>query len=425
MKPHGLRRILWIGTVLVGAGAAAAGAHHVMKVHPATAKTLSRHPKDIENRWKDIAQGYSKQARDSAVYKPVSPVDVEELKACLLRYQHPRNPVWFPFVGPKVPEIVVVEETKDPVAAQPEGLQTIGTATGFMYPRSMLFKFNGDEFATIAVGDYVRKRGSTDQRFKLVGIEVVFAGEGAARKRVGYEAKYEVYNTAGEREGDVRTQRYDLPRATDVATTAIRRVRPGGAAPVSAGDPAAGGTAAAGAPAGEGTPAADGAAAGDAEPAGETSILVEDRVTKPVEELTPEDLKPRVLVSPHDRKQRAVVFDGNSRAYFKHKSVDQIARSIKTTPERDTQTGRIVGLRLDFAQDTPAQALDVKRGDILVSIDGRPAGSRAAVIEIVKSLSDAKIVTVVIERRGKELTYQVDPRDPKVRRQARYFENLR
>ena len=410
MKPHGIRRILWLGALVAGAGAAAAGAHHIMKVRPATAKTLDRHPKDIEKRWKDMARSYTKRAQTSTAFKPTSPVVREQLMSVLLKYDD-RNPHWFPYVGPKAPPVKEPEPAKPDRPPPPKGLAAMGDVSSFMYPTSILFKFNGEKAGrTIAVGEFVKKSATDADRFKLIAMEPV---RDARRRLLGFDVMYEVYNAKGEREGDVQKQRYDLKRTE--STGVLRYKGEDAAAGVTQVDPG-----------GSTTEAGEAAKPGEIE-AGAVEASAggpDERVTKPIEQLTAEDLRPRILVS-SDRRQKAVVFDGNTRAYFKHKSVDQIANSIKTTPERDARTGRVVGLRLDFGQETAAQALDVKRGDILISINDRPAGSRAQVIEIVKTLSEEKVVKVVIERAAKQLTYHVDPRDPRVRRQARYFENLR
>ena len=70
-------------------------------------------------------------------------------------------------------------------------------------------------------------------------------------------------------------------------------------------------------------------------------------------------------------------------------------------------------------------SFDVRKGDILVSINGQKVASRADAVRIARSLGkDVKVVTVVIDRRGKLVTYRVDAQDPRNRRKVRYFEGF-
>ena len=56
---------------------------------------------------------------------------------------------------------------------------------------------------------------------------------------------------------------------------------------------------------------------------------------------------------------------------------------------------------------------------------GQDIASRAQAIEIAQTLREDQLVTVVIERRGRDITYKVDPQDPRTRRNIRYFDNLK
>ena len=66
----------------------------------------------------------------------------------------------------------------------------------------------------------------------------------------------------------------------------------------------------------------------------------------------------------------------------------------------------------------------MRKGDILVSINGKRITSRAEAVRIAESLKDVKVVTVVIDRRGKLVPDKVNPQDPKNRRKVRYFEGF-
>jgi len=66
-----------------------------------------------------------------------------------------------------------------------------------------------------------------------------------------------------------------------------------------------------------------------------------------------------------------------------------------------------------------ANEFGITWGDILRSINGTPVHSRSEAIDVVKKLpKDIARVEVVIERDGVLHTYNVDPRDPKVRAAA-------
>lgn len=127
-----------------------------------------------------------------------------------------------------------------------------------------------------------------------------------------------------------------------------------------------------------------------------------------------------------DRSRRVVEFDDNSHRYFQGKNAKRIAETLKTSPVVDKKTGRKIGLRITgWEKDAPADVFDVKRGDILISINGQKVLSRSDAVRIIEKLSPENLVTVVVERNTRLITYKVDPRDPKNKRKVRYFENLR
>ena len=201
---------------------------------------------------------------------------------------------------------------------------------------------------------------------------------------------------------------------------------------LASGTPGAPGTA-------EGVPA-EGTAAGEAEATAEAEAgviasgeaeadsqpEVVEVVRKPVEEITLEDMRPEIEYNPENRNERAIKVDENTYRFLKSKNAKSIASTVKTEVARDKRTGRTIGMRITgLKEGSAAGALQVKKGDILVSINGRKVESRSAAISIVEGLSPDGVVTVVIDRHGKLLTYKVDPRDPKTRRQIRYFDNLK
>jgi hypothetical protein len=103
---------------------------------------------------------------------------------------------------------------------------------------------------------------------------------------------------------------------------------------------------------------------------------------------------------------------------------DALAQSVSTQVARDDQ-GRVIGLQITgLSAETPADRFDVKKGDILVSINDQPVKTRADALNIVQGLDEnTSRVKVVIDRRGRLLTFNIDPRDPRTRRAGRYLDN--
>jgi hypothetical protein len=99
---------------------------------------------------------------------------------------------------------------------------------------------------------------------------------------------------------------------------------------------------------------------------------------------------------------------------------DQVAQSVKTREVAG------VGLEITGLGDgsPAAEFFDVRPGDVLVSIDGRPVQTRADAVSIVEGMDPNRSdnVTVVIDRNGRPITFVVDPTDPLTRRQGRHLE---
>jgi S1-C subfamily serine protease len=92
---------------------------------------------------------------------------------------------------------------------------------------------------------------------------------------------------------------------------------------------------------------------------------------------------------------------------------------VKTEDAKDAK-GDPKGVRFTgVGEGSLASKFDVRPGDILKSINGKPVRSRSEAIEVVKGLpKDTTLVAVVIERDGRDILYNVDPRDPKTRSAA-------
>ena len=232
MKPHALRRVLQIGCLATGAGVVAAGFHLFANVRPATAAWVNRPSNQIEQRWCDMAGEYDSDARLLATQgtRQQGPVKQETVKDVFLRYatstRNPnqvRDPVWFPFVGPKAPPEVGPKPTGPTnVPPPPTGLEAIGKPV-MVLSRTLLFQFNGhdsDGATAINVGEFIRYSDKDAKRFRLVALEEapvleVLEGDGTRREILGSRIVYEALDKDGNREGDLRADLVVYQRGAD------------------------------------------------------------------------------------------------------------------------------------------------------------------------------------------------------------------
>ena len=105
--------------------------------------------------------------------------------------------------------------------------------------------------------------------------------------------------------------------------------------------------------------------------------------------------------------------------YFRNSEPEKLIGDIKTEEVKDDK-GQPSGIKITgIGKDNVVSQFGVVPGDVLKMIDGKPVHSRAEAIEVVKHISpDVANVQVVLERNGRSVTYNVDPRDPKVRAAA-------
>ena len=101
--------------------------------------------------------------------------------------------------------------------------------------------------------------------------------------------------------------------------------------------------------------------------------------------------------------------------------LDAFAQEVRTTRALDPTGRTVIGLRPVFRRPEVAEAFGFERGDVLVSLDGHAVRSRSDLLRLARDLDGAAVVTLVIDRRGVEHTFLVDPRDPEVQRSARYL----
>lgn len=419
MKPHSLRRVLWLTNVALGVAVVGVLAWYVLEVRPKVAEATEREPNYQPPELKKLYDGYKARRQTGLMWTPEAPVSKEEIHEVILRkdYENLQPRHWI-FCGPLPPEPseeVGPAETGPP---PPEGLAAIGSVVSVLLapPKgsSIEFKF-ADKNRIFGIGDFVRASPSEPGRFKLTDVVEI-------RPRV-YEVRYAVFGKdpeQPEKEDVLIWDRSPKDEYSDFLRPADLEPPAGAAAPADTGPgPVAG--------AGPGDAGTDEKVDGAEGPAlDEPTETVIEVGTSAAEDLKLDDLRPTIHVDPSDRRRRAVEFDANTYDYFRRKNAKSIAETVKTAPAKDPDTGRILGLRITgFQADAPADVFDVRRGDILVSINGQKVTSRADAINIAKKLNPDSLVTVVIDRNGRLVTYTVDPRDPRNKRKIRYFENLK
>ncbi|MDF1701887.1 MAG: PDZ domain-containing protein [Planctomycetota bacterium] len=421
MKPHALRRGLWLANLALAAAVVGLGVWYALEVKPAVASVVKRgkneRPKDLEAMRAD----YEKARVSGLKWKPEAPVSDKELYATILRADYKKkSPTHWIFSGPLPPTEIKRDKPVETGPPPPEGLDVLGKIAQVIVnpPNStILFKFKGGKSRAFGIGDYVRLASADAERFrisKIVELDLAV-----------YEIHYDVFGKDPDKPERSAVLSYDRSGKSKEYPPFLRV---DGAATPKAPATAGGTGAAAGTGTGEGT-AAEGTTPAGETPAAEgedgskTEIVTVAR--KPAEQLTLEDLKPKILENPNNKRQKAVVFDDNTYRYFKGRNVKTVAQTVKTAIAKDKDTGQVIGLRITgFAEEAPADVFDVRKGDILVSINGQKIASRADAIRVAQGLKDANIVTVVIDRRGKLVTYRVDAQDPRNRRKVRYFEGF-
>ena len=116
-----------------------------------------------------------------------------------------------------------------------------------------------------------------------------------------------------------------------------------------------------------------------------------------------------------------IEFDDATVEWLRRSDPEDAAGAVATEPVVDPRTGKPRGIRITgVSPGSPADAFDVKPGDILVSVDDQPVHSRAELIRIVRGLDPSVTrVKVVIDRNGREIVFLIDPRDAKARRASR------
>ncbi len=420
MKPHALRSGLWLANLALAAAVIGIGAWYALEVRPAVAEAVKKRagkkrPKHLEA----LRSDYEKMRVTGLKWKPQPPVSDPDLDATILRADYKKkSPTHWIFSGPLPPEAVKSEKKEPTGPPPPKGLDTLGKlSTVIIDPpdSTILFKFAGGKSRAFGVGDFVKLNSKTDaDRFRITKIL-------EPQPRV-YEVHYDVFGKDADKAERSDVLRYDRTGSSEGYPEFLRPDSPPKAAPAAGAGGAVDAVPAGTAP-GATPETADGTQPDGTQPDGTPEVV--RPIRKPTAELTLEDLKPEIIRNPKNANQRAIVFDDNTYRYFKKRDAKSVAGTVKTQVAIDKTTGRTIGLRITgFEDKAPSGVFDVRKGDILVSINGQKVKSRGDAVRIAESLKNATVVTVVIDRRGKLVTYRVDPQDPRNRRKVRYFEGF-
>ena len=394
MKAQRIRKVLWIGSLAVGAGVVGVGAL-VLLDKPAAAQTTAP--------WAEEALTRYKALKPKELLPPS--VDKSELEVVFLNEAWKDR--WFPFTGPRIPAPVPKVEALVEVEKGPTGLEAIGRVRALVYlpparvgepaKNSIVFwEFGDKKSEEFAPGEFIVLKGQKE-RFKL--LDVVRIEPGRSRWKI----MYEVYDDPAGKPVSTGELIHDAEPKFDPEGP-IRYPKKPEPAPVASASPSASGTA----PATSG-PAATGSTSpvivvGSQTPgvAGAAARLADD-FKLDIREIAP--------------RRKRIEFGEAAYNALKGKNVEQLLEDVRTEPYNK---GGVQGLAV-FPQGagSVAEKFDIKRQDILISINSQPVRSRDDVIRIARGLpADTALVTVELDRDGRRLTYEVDPRDPKTRRAA-------
>jgi hypothetical protein len=398
MRAHSLRRTLWFANALLGAGVVGLAAWFFLVVRPATAD-----PARLKVAFaSEELEKYKR--RPNAARVENAPVSNDEIKT-IDRPEYQKLSYWI-FSGPMPPEPA---PDRGPVveAPKPTGLETLGKPDHIIWMQAdpgqpvaersvVAWQFLDKKIGRFMPGEFIRQQGQPE-RFKLVDVRRPDPAVNV------YEIVYDVHDDP---KGAAVKSAVVLPhdaRAKRSEKDPIRDVPPAGAAP------APGATAEK--PVAEAPSVERGVVPGAPAP-----VAAADG---PRPEPRFEEIRPEVRGRGTDRVE--IDFDQATYDFVRGKSVESFAEKVKTTPAVDPKTGKPLGLRITgLDAQSPAQRFDVRPGDIVVSINGQPVRDRDEIIAIVQRMpQDTSRVTVGIDRNGRIITYTIDPRDPKTRREAR------
>ena len=193
MKPHSLRRLLFLLNLVLAAAVVGLGVLFFTKVQPAVAKTLDKPRKYTPPMYGKLVDEYRNNKRNLRLDLPVA-VKKDELTRVILRPDYADRDHWI-FSGPTPPppKAKVEKKTGPP---PPQGLDTLGSVAMVIWippdESAILFRFHGGNKATQAfrIGEFVRKSKTEPNRFKLTDVQEVEAHL--------FKVVYEVYDAGKE-----------------------------------------------------------------------------------------------------------------------------------------------------------------------------------------------------------------------------------
>jgi hypothetical protein len=403
MKAQRLRKTLWLVNAALVAGVIGVAAMLVLN-KPSEAKAAPD--------WatKALAEFNTKQP----VQRLKPGVEKKDIEDVFLKPEWKDLP-YFPFVGPRIPaprpkESAVVEQVKGPT-----GLEAIGKVKVMMYrppqragepasASSITFEFNTGtpdkpQTGVFGPGEFVVQKGQRE-RFKLV--DVLHPDPNVSRWKLVYDVYDDPAGKAVSR-GELLVDNEPKPDGRVLRRPGDLAQAPTGTAPA----PGAPGATPA-------TPTAPLATAPGGTP-GVTVVGSDAPAAAPTGSSSGADWGPEIRETGPGR--RSVTITDATIERFKGQDIEKVMENIRT--EEYDKDG-VKGLRLTPVGDTSvADKLTLKRGDVLISIDGKPTPNRDAAIRVARGVSpEATRVSVEIDRDGQRITYDVDPRDPKTRRAA-------
>jgi hypothetical protein len=398
-----------MANAVLGAGAVAVGTWFFAEVKPAAADSARLKPV-----WAAAAKEQYERRGDPRSIQ-TAPVSKEALET-VDRPDYRALTYWI-FSGP-LPPAPRSPDSPVEVVKGPEGLAALGRPKFILYvPPSegqpvaadsvVSWLFGPNKTGQFKPGEFIAEAGAA-KRFKLVNIR---RSEPGVSKFV---LVYEVYDDP--KGSPVKTDEYIHDATPPREDGRIRPLGPpAGAVPGAPGGAAAGLEGTAGAVV-EGTGAA--AVLPPGAPEGDAALPAPAVSDGPRRAATVRKVNPNLY---------EVEFD-DERLYdeWAGRKIADVAETVKTQPVTDPRTGRPMGIKITgISADTPADWFDVRPGDVLVSINGQAVTDRADAVRIAQNLPrDVARVSVVIDRNGRKITYNIDPRDPRTRRQARHLQPL-
>ena len=392
MKAQRIRKGLWFASLVLGAGVIGLGALYVLQ-KPAEASELK----------KKGQEKYDEYQKKSPVPVLEPPVKQSDLEAYI------RRPEWkgaggvtryYPYAGPKVPAPEQAKPVEAPKDEGPKDLEAAGRVFLIIYvpPKKgetiakdsvVFFEFNGEKpkRSPFSPGEGVQADEKAPVRFLLTNV----VPEGTK-----YHVLYDVKDASDPSKLRHADLVWDSEPPRDSKLDSIMPLPKPPAPP-------------------DGVTAASGAKATGLAPtpAGPEVVAPTPAPSKAG------DWAPQVTVK--SANERIYEFTDETVKRFVGKKPDEVMNEVlKNVRTEVYDKGGVKGIAVFPAEnDEMAQKFDVKRGDVLISVNGTPVHSKDDIIRLAKGMpQDTSRVTAVIERNGRQITYVVDPRDPKTRRAA-------